>query len=248
MEAPKAKEVKKKGRIFHRDSLGKVVCNLRFPLAGKPGEEEVGTAIFIANEKEIFLVTASHVIKNLDDKAYAILSNENGAPEKVSLNALLGGAKFENHGLADLAKVKINISASNVSHLKGRGYPYDQIDFSDNLISKDAEVTTIGFPMGLGATGSKFTPLTFRTFVAAPVISLPRFDNQVVCDFIILETPAMGGYSGGPLFDLGYLISGAMTTTKEKTVLHGIVHGTISDKTGGKLAAITPSKYLSGWL
>jgi hypothetical protein len=50
------------------------------------------------------------------------------------------------------------------------------------------------------------------------------------------------------MFDLGYLISGGMTTQKENTILHGIVHGTISDPTGGKLAAITPCKYLDGWL
>lgn len=64
------------------------------------------------------------------------------------------------------------------------------------------------------------------------------------CDFLCLESPSVGGYSGGPIFDLGYQIVGAMTTTKDKTRLYGIMHGTISDNTGGKIAAVTPIIYL----
>jgi S1-C subfamily serine protease len=232
--------------IYHRDQLSNVVCNIRIPKGGT--NEEVGTAIFIAKGDDAFLLTAAHVINNITPQTYAVLSDSTGAPQKVLLSDLLGGATFIKHGQADLAKAKINITATNGQYVQGRCYPYDQIDISSNLLSKDVELTTIGFPMGLGATGAKFTPLTFRTFVAAPAITLPRFDNSTPCDFIILELPSTGGYSGGPLFDLGYLIVGAMTTTKEKTILHGIVHGTISDTTGGKLAAITPCKYLDGWL
>lgn len=232
--------------IFQRDALSKVVCNIRTSTSGQ--NEEIGTAIFIAKSNEAFLLTASHVAKNINDRAYVILSDKSGAPEKVLLKELLGGASFEHHPKADLAKAKISVSASNASYLEGRCFPYDQVDTSDNLISKDVELTAIGFPLGLGALGAKFTPLTFRTFVAAPAVSLLRFDNKVVSDFIILETPSTGGYSGGPLFDLGYVISGAMTTMKEETILHGIVHGTIQDNTGGKLAAITPCKYLKGWM
>lgn len=232
--------------IFQRDQLGKVVCNVRVPIS--TGGEENGTGIFIAKDNEVFLLTAAHVVKNINDQSYIILSNQNDAPEKVLLKDLLDSVKFDNHSQADLAKAKININLPSATHLKERCFPYNQIDASDNLISKDVELTSIGFPMGLGSSGAKFSPLTFRTFVAGPVISLARFDNKEVCDFIILETPSTGGYSGGPLFDLGYVVSGAMTTTKEKTLLHGIVHGTISDQTGGKLAAITPCKYLSGWL
>lgn len=55
----------------------------------------------------------------------------------------------------------------------------------------------------------------------------------------------MGGYSGGPVFDLGISVYGAMTSTKEHTVLKGIVHGTMSDDSGGKLALITPTFYLA---
>jgi len=231
--------------IFQRDHLSNVVCNIRIPL--EDGKEETGTAIFIEKNMEPYLLTAAHIAKNINDKTYIILSDTKGTPTRILLNILLGGGTFSTHTQADLAKVKIILNQDNTSYLQNRCFPYNQIDVSDNSISKDVELTAIGFPLGLGITGTKFSPLTFRTYVASPSITLPRFDNKTISDFIILELPSMGGYSGAPLFDLGYLISGAMTTRKEKTVLHGIIHGTISDPTGGKLAAITPCKYLNGW-
>jgi S1-C subfamily serine protease len=231
--------------IFQRDALGNVICNIRIP---QGLNEEIGTAIFIAKNNEPYLLTAAHVVQNLNAQAYAILSDLNGVPTKVLLSDLLWGAAFVNHATADLAKAKIIVTATNTQHLNGRCFPYEQIDITNNPISKDTELTTIGFPLGLGAIGAKFSPLTYRSYVASPVITFPRFDNKVPSDFIILELPSIGGYSGGPTFDLGYVISGSMTSTKEHTMLHGIVHGTITDQTGGKLAAITPCKYLNGWL
>ena len=231
--------------IFQRDELSNVICNIRIPkLVG----EEVGTAIFIVKEDVPYLLTASHVIANLTPQTYVVLADPNNVPTKVLLSVLLGGATFINHTQADLAKAIILITTANSHFLEGRFFPYEQIDISDNTLSKDIELTTIGFPLGLGANGAKFSPLSYRTYVASPIITLPRFDNGIDCDFIILESPSVGGYSGGPMFDLGYMISGMMRSTKENTILHGIVHGTISDPTGGKLGAITPCKYLDGWL
>jgi hypothetical protein len=60
-----------------------------------------------------------------------------------------------------------------------------------------------------------------------------------------LENPGVGGYSGGPVFDLGYMVVGVMTTTKEITICHGIMHGTLNDQTGGKIALVTPTYYLN---
>ncbi len=231
--------------IFQRDELSTVVCNIRIP-RGK--EEEVGTAIFIVKDNKVILLTAAHVVRNLDANAYAILSDKNATPLRVPLSDLLGGASFIPHKSADLAKAEIQITNKNQSLLQNRCFPFEQVEINQISISKDLLLTSVGFPLGLGATGNKFSPLTFRTYVSAPLVTLPRFDNGIPCDFIILELPSIGGYSGGPLFDLGYIIAGAMTSHTGDTILHGIVHGTISDPTGGKLAAITPCSYLNGWI
>lgn len=231
--------------VYHRDGLGRVICNIRTPMGNR---EEVGTAIFIAKGEALYLITAAHVAKNITPHTYIILSDDKGSSMKVGLNNILQGARFENHPIADLSKARIIGNPYNIHLLKERFFPYDHIDVSENLISKDIQLTTIGFPLGLGTEGAKFTPLSYRTFAAASAISLNRSDTATVNDFIILELPSVGGYSGGPVFDLGYMESQFMKMSGEKTILHGIVHGTISDPTGGKLAAITPTKYLKDWL
>ena len=218
--------------IFQRDELSKVVCNIRIP---NGTSEEIATAIFIAKNDKAYLLTASHVVKNVKTNTYAVLSDASGNPIKVLLSDLLGGSTFTHHSTADLAKAEIQITNKNKTLLQNRCFPFNQIETNQINISKDLLLTSVGFPLGLGATGNKLSPLTFRTYVSAPLITLPRFDNKTPCDFIILELPSIGGYSGGPLFDLGYIISGAMKSRTGDTILHGIVHGTLSDPTGGNL-------------
>jgi hypothetical protein len=64
------------------------------------------------------------------------------------------------------------------------------------------------------------------------------------CSFFCLENPSVGGYSGGPVFDLGYSTNGVLEIKKDKTLCHGIMHGTMGDNTGGKIAMVTPAFYL----
>jgi hypothetical protein len=127
--------------------------------------------------------------------------------------------------------------------LEGRFLSYDQFHLDKTPVSRDFELTSVGFPNGLGAQGM-FSPLTYRSYASSAFITMNRADTNTPCDFFMLENPSMGGYSGCPVFDLGYMVVGAMTTTKEKTMCYGIMHGTVSDKTGGKLAAVTPAHYL----
>lgn len=73
---------------------------------------------------------------------------------------------------------------------------------------------------------------------------MSRADTKTLSDFFCLENPSVGGYSGCPVFDLGYSTNGVMQITKERTWCHGIMHGTMSDNTGGKIAMVTPAFYL----
>lgn len=89
-----------------------------------------------------------------------------------------------------------------------------------------------------------FSPLTFRTFPSSGLLTLQRFDTMAPQTFIILENPSIGGYSGGPVYDLGIIQTGNLEMNTGKTILHGFIHGTISDSTGGKLSAMTPAFYV----
>lgn len=99
--------------------------------------------------------------------------------------------------------------------------------------------------MGTALTGSAhFSPFTFRSFPSSNILTLNRADTNTPCEFYCLENPSMGGYSGGPVFDLGYLKTPLMQQNYGSTLIKGFVHGTMSDNTGGKIALITPAKYL----
>jgi S1-C subfamily serine protease len=145
--------------VFHRDALSNVVCNIRIPTANG---EEVGTGIFIEKDNQPYLLTAAHVIKNLNNNAYVIFSDLNGLPTKVLMSVLLGGTTFDIHPEADLAKAKIILSAVNGPYLSQRCFPYKQIDTGSNLLSKDLELTTIGFPLGLGSTRIKIFTINIQ--------------------------------------------------------------------------------------
>ncbi|EKD87965.1 MAG: hypothetical protein ACD_35C00117G0001, partial [uncultured bacterium] len=230
--------------IYTRDILFRVVCNIRIPIGG--GKESIGTGMFIGKGNDFYLLTASHVVAAHNAQTAVIFCDDSGRCNRMLLTEFTNTA-WVHHPVADLAYIKIILTPTNQQHLNNRFFPYNQINLQRQPISRDSELTSIGFPLGLGAVGS-FSPLSFRTFVASSFITLNRFDNHQPADFIILENPSIGGYSGGPIFDLGYIISGIMSQNTGDTICHGFMHGTISDETGGKLGALTPAFYIDGWI
>lgn len=227
--------------IFKRDSLFSVVCYIR---TQESNNYLFGTGIFILKEESIYLLTAEHVAVNTNDSTILAIGNSQSECIVVQLNNIINGNEWRSHQIADMSLIKLNINNDTAGLFQGRCYPYDHINHLELPASRDDELTVIGFPSGLGVQG-KFSPLTFRSYAASAFLTLNRADNNQPSEFFCLENPSMGGYSGGPVFDLGYQIMGSVTTTKEKTILHGIVHGTISDQTGGKIALITPMYYLN---
>lgn len=232
--------------ILKRDQTFKVVFNVRTPNGN--GGEEVGSGIFVSRgDSEAYLVTASHVANSTNSSSLIVVSDSNDKAHAVSIATFDPGLQWQHHPTADLAILKVKPSADAVKILQSRCFPYDHFDLDRTQISRDAELTSVGFPMGLGTQGN-FGPLTFRSHAASGFITLPRFDTKVPCEFFILENPSVGGYSGCPVFDLQYTVVGNMTSTGGRTWCLGIMHGTISDQSGGKMAAVTPSFYLKDLL
>jgi len=231
--------------IISRDTAYRVLCSIRTPRSG--GNEEVGTGLFVSRGNDLFIITASHVAQPSNANTYLIVSGDQGAPTQALLSQFSGNAAWRHHPVADIAIFQIAQTTQNQALLQHRFFPYDHIDISKATPSRDIELTVLGFPLGLGASGH-FSPLSFRTYAASSLITFNRADTNTLCDFFVLENPSIGGYSGGAIFDLGYMITGLMTQKKEKTLCHGFMHGTLIDDTGGKLAAVTPAFYLDGWI
>lgn len=236
----------KENIIVTADQLAITVVNLRKEIS--PGKEITGTGSFIEKGNELYIITASHVSKAMDDSSYVIIQGKNNLPIKIELKKLANPIKWIDHPVADLSILKLNPEKLIMeTYLQERFIPFSMIDISKNAIPRNIQLTIIGFPLGLGSNGF-FSPLTYRTFPSSSLITLNRFDNQTPQNFIILENPSIGGYSGGPVYDLSIIESGIMKLTGNGTKLHGFIHGTISDETGGKLSAITPAYYLTDLL
>lgn len=109
--------------------------------------------------------------------------------------------------------------------------------------NRDLFLTSIGFPFGLGIQGY-FSPLTFESKASSGLLTFPRADTPTLQTFFALENPSVGGYSGCPVVDLSIFRVGSMMTTGSGTCVYGVMHGTISDNTGGKIAMVTPSYYV----
>ena len=227
--------------ILKRDDAFKVVCNFRTP---KSSSEIVGTGIFISTpDGRAWIVTAAHVAKTTDETTQIAISDQDCNCIKIPLSELNSSLSWIYHSTADIAVLPITFTKSNLKYLVNRCLPYDHFNLEENSVSRDCELTSVGFPNGLGVSG-KFCPLTFRSYASSSLLTLNRADTKTPCDFFCLENPSVGGYSGCPVFDLGYMVVGAMTTTKAKTICYGIMHGTMSDNTGGKIALVTPTFYL----
>lgn len=229
--------------ILRRDDAFKIVFNLRTPLTG--GSWNVGTGMFIhKSNDEIFLVTASHVAKEINSGTIVVFGDKDSNCIQVPLVKFNSTLNWKHHEVADLACLKVALNRENITYLEGHFLPMDHLNLTSTCVSRDCELTAIGFPNGLGVHG-KFSPLTFRSYASSSFMTLQRADTKTPSDFFCLENPSIGGYSGGPVFDLGYMVVGAMTNTKERTICHGFMHGTMSDNTGGKIALVTPAYYLS---
>lgn len=225
-----------------RDQTFQVVLNLRTPIS--QDQEMLGTGIFIVkDETKPYILTATHVARDCNSSTIVVISDASSNSRSLNLSLFNPQLKWIHHLIADISVLPVKPDASISSHLNGRFFPFDQLNTTVSPPSRDAYLTAVGFPQGLGATG-KFSPFTFRSHASSSLITLLRSDTNTPSDFFTLENPSVGGYSGGPVFDLGYIIVGAMTTNTGPTICHGIIHGTISDNTGGKIAAITPCSYV----
>jgi hypothetical protein len=231
--------------ILTRDQTFQVVLNLRTPLA--LGQESVGTGIFVAKANDLYLLTATHVAITTNKTTTVVISDAQGNATSIPLVNFNNGLLWKHHLVADISALPIQMNPTIQPHLISRFLPFDHFQTQRMPVSRDIELTSVGFPNGLGAQGM-FSPLTYRSYASSALISLNRADTNTPCEFFLLENPSVGGYSGGPIFDLGIMIVGGMTTTKEKTDCLGLMHGTISDQTGGKLAAVTPAHYLHGFI
>lgn len=210
----------------------------------------VGSGFFVVGTRVPFLVTASHVAAQTTPNTILFVKGSNGTPQSVSLSDisfLNKGLGWQNHPNADVSILPLAQESSFFQqHLAGRFLPLDVFPRETIAPQRDLPVRIMGFPLGLGI-GARISPMTRVSGVSSDLMTVPRFDNGRMTDMFLLEDPSIGGYSGAPAYDTGepFGHGGALVMRNLGAFsCVGIVHGTISDNTGGKLAAITPAAKL----
>lgn len=232
--------------MIKRDDAFKAVVKFSTPIIenGK-SVTSVGTGFFLAkDERHLFLITANHVTNNFNTSTVVSMAGKNKNVLHVPLNQLKTSVPIVSHPSADISAIEIDIAIFNGLNADVIIYPVSIIDSGKiNAISRDEELTSIGFPNGLGV-GTLFEPFSFRSYPASNIVkNVSGMDGGYVSDVFFLENASCGGYSGCPIIDLGYRVTGMMTQTSN-TYIYGIMHGTMSDNTGGKMAVVTPGYYI----
>lgn len=231
--------------MLKRDSAFKTVVKFETPTI-KNGKQVVlvGTGFFMYKDNvTLYLITANHVAKNFTDKTIVYMAGKSKKVISVPLNNLKNASGVINHSSADVSAIGVDLSIFNSLSSDSVLYAASLININKiNTMSRDEELTSIGFPKGLG-TSSLFEPLSFRSYPASNIIRNVELDSGYKSDIFVMENASCGGYSGCPVLDLGYRVSALLTQTYETTI-YGIMHGTIVDDTGGKMAVVTPAYYI----
>ena len=202
-----------------------------------------GTGFFVRKGEKLFVVTAQHVSNGFNNTTEIIVMGNNGISKKDLLSNIQQGPTI-NHNNADVSVTPIDEVKFNALQSIVIIFGYDLLN-PTFTISRDVELTAIGFANGMG-TSLYFMPFTFRSFPSSNMISNVILDNGKYKETaFFLENAGCGGFSGCPVIDLFYMASEGSVVEKEGiAIVYGIMHGTLSDATGGKMAIVTPSKYI----
>lgn len=199
-----------------------------------------GTGFFIKSKGKLFLVTAEHIARELINNPSLVTSDMNGDAKEYSLK---GEINWKFHKNADIA---VSIIRNSILFKLFYDNAIDKNFLNDSLDYPDAEfpIAVIGFPLNLGIHG-KFSPLRRDTNAASKLIDLPRADNKKISTFFILQDPSIGGYSGAPVFIIeAYRFGHILMKGFDARLCVGIIHGILSDNTGGKLGMVVPAKFI----
>jgi len=219
----------------------------------KANSTNFATGFFLLTDKQhVFLATAEHVARALTTNSVVVIRGSDGNGFQIPMLTFMAGTNsyWRFHDTADLALLPIAWTADLEGELARAGQtvlalPSKHLRGTESAPSRAVTLTVLGFPLALGTEG-KFSAISRETKPASGLLTVLRADTHKPAVFFITQDPSIGGFSGAPVFDtmLPTVSSGTLMLESGELQLVGIVHGTLSDNTGGKLGAITPAHEL----
>lgn len=211
-------------------------------------ESPSGTAFFIYSGAAFYLVTAEHVSRLLSLASPITVATADGRPFTFPISRLVPKStdlKWFTHAHADVAVLPIDPAPDFAKeHLVGHFMPSSWLEAVKGAPLRGLTITVLGFPLRLGVS-QYFSPISRETRAASGLLEFRRFDNGVMSTFFVTQDPSVGGFSGAPVFDTRLPYSSERAALDLRQVgseprIVGLVHGTLSDQTGGKFGAIVP--------
>ncbi len=205
----------------------------------------IGSGFFIARGIDIYLVTAEHVARMLTSSSKVKFKGSDGQKKEFKFSDLRKDRNipkrlnWTRHPEADVAVLHIGIFNEVIEDI--RPLDYDSLERTLSAPNRFNEITILGFPLGLGLTPDTISPISLNTHPASDIVYFPRFDNDIINPFIIMDDPSVGGFSGGPAMEIRKtpnnfpMIEGQPVRFQPKII--GLVHGTL----GGGFSAIVPA-------
>ncbi len=207
----------------------------------------IGTGTVISQNSRYFLITATHVAIKLKKSSKIVFRLNGDKPKVYDFVSFFKSQKFswEHHPIADLSMIELFPTNNITIQLFQKcSFPISQIYTGKQLPSRDADLTFFGYPI-IDLEMEHFSPLVFTGQLASGLITQRRYDTGTKCNFYYLNVPSIQGCSGSGVY---LAVQKAIVIGGKVTYYIGIVHGTQGDNTGGKLAAITPSYYITDLL
>ena len=203
---------------------------------------ESGTATIISHNSKVYLLTANHVSSVMKADAIVIFRIAGDKPYQIGLRELLSkNEQFIPHEEADISIIPLNPLDKTIGKaLFDRAFPSNQISILKLLPSKEEQICFLGYPI-IDMKLEHFYPISFKTTLASGYLTQLRGDTKRPSQFFYLNSPSMQGCSGGPVFSS---VLNDLIYVGTSTHLIGVVHGTASDNTGGKLSSNTPAFYI----
>jgi len=231
--------------LFNVDFLMHSTVNLFQPL---DTTSITGSATIVKKGEVYYLLTAAHIAKDMKSNSLAVFIKEDGKPYKKNLVGISKNGKlsWQYHPSADIAILQIIAPNEFLkSFYQKWAFPQDQIITNHELFSMDAELTFFGFPIW-DLSGQYCSPIVFEAKRSSKLITTLRADDKTKAnDFFFISNPGIGGASGSGVY---YSVQKASYFGGDKTFMIGIIHGTQTDQSGGKLGIVTPTSYLGIWI
>lgn len=223
------------------DVVGKTVVFIETPVSTPVPGKLTGTGFLLADARAVCLITAQHIANSLTaDTRVTLLQGD--APKTLPLRDISATDPpgWIRHEKADVAALKLAPRTEWRLHVFQRA----QVHSGDTLPTRERPVMVFGFPLGLGATS--FSPVS-QQFNRASDLEMTSSDAfPTPAEYYFIDRPSIEGYSGAPVFHVpGQFSRGTSLVLQHGFSLVGLVAGTLSDKTGGKLGAIVPPKYVA---